>query len=194
MRLIDLSFTIEEGMPVYPGDMPTSIKRLDEPKIVEAGWLAHNITMSCHCGTHIESPAHSMPNGKMLNEYPLDMFFGPATTIAWKDIGHYTVETPILNLYSGYDQWWGDEKYLSPAHLTLQQAEWIGNLGIKILGTDVISIGDITVHRLIQGKGILIVEEMCNLKEILYQEAELYLFPLKLTTEASPIRAVAKLR
>ena len=39
MRLIDLSFTIEEGMPVYPGDMPTSIKRLDEPKIVEAGWF-----------------------------------------------------------------------------------------------------------------------------------------------------------
>lgn len=193
MQLIDLSFTIEEGMPVYPGDMPTSIKRLDEPKIVEAGWLAHNITMSCHCGTHIESPAHSMPNGKMLNEYPLDTFFGPATTIAVQDIGHYAVGTPILNLYSGYDQWWGDEKYLSPPHLTPQQAEWIGSLGIKILGTDVISVGDITVHRLIQGKSILIVEEMCNLKEILYQEAELYLFPLKLTTEASPIRAVAKL-
>jgi kynurenine formamidase len=193
MRLIDLSFTIEEGMPVYPGDMPTSIKRLDEPKIVEAGWLAHNITMSCHCGTHIESPAHSMPGGKMLNEYPLDMFFGPATTIAWKDIGHYTVETPILNLYSGYDQWWGQEKYFSPPPLTPQQAEWIGNLGIKILGSDIISVGDSTVHRIIQEKGILIVEEMCNLKEILYQKAELYLFPLKLTTEASPIRAVAKL-
>jgi len=194
MRLIDLSFTIEEGMTVYPGDMPTAIKKLDEPKIVEAGWLAHNITMSCHCGTHIESPAHSMPGGKMLNEYPLDMFCGAATTVAWKDIGHYTVETPILNLYSGYDQWWGQEKYLAPPPLSPQQAEWIGNLGIKILGSDIISVGDITVHRIIQGKGILIVEEMCNLQQILYQEAELYLFPLKLTTEASPIRAVAQLR
>ena len=127
MRLIDLSFIIEEGMPVYPGDTPTSIKRLDEPKIVAAGWLAHNISMSCHSGTHIESPAHSMRGGKMLNEYPLDMFFGPATTIAWEDIGRYKVETQILNLYSGYDQWWGHAKYFYPPSLTPQQAEWIGN-------------------------------------------------------------------
>jgi hypothetical protein len=34
---------------------------------------------------------------------------------------------------------------------------------------------------------------MCNLKEILNQQAELYFFPLKLATEASPIRGVAKL-
>ena len=194
MRLIDLSFTIEEGMPIYPGDMPFSIKRLEEPKILEAGWLAHTITMSCHCGTHIESPAHSIPSGRMLHEYPLDTFWGPATTITWKDIGHYKVETPILNLYSGYDRLWGQEKYFIPPPLTLQQAEWIGDLGIKILGTDVISVGDITVHRLIQEKGILIVEQMCNLQEILYQEAELYLLPLKLTKEASPVRAVAKVR
>jgi len=194
MRLIDLSFTIEEGMPVYPGDMPTSIKKLDEPKIIEAGWLANSITMRCHCGTHIESPAHSIPHGRMLHEYPLDTFLGPATTIAWKDIGHYKVETPILNIYSGYDQWWGQEKYFSPPQLTSQQAEWIGNLEIKILGSDIISVGDLTAHNIIQGKGILIVEMMCNLEQILYQETELYLFPLKLITEASPIRAVAKLR
>ena len=193
MRLIDLSFTIEEGMPVYPGDMPASIKSMDGPDTGEAKWLVHNITMSCHCGTHIESPAHSMPEGKMLSEFPLEVFWGPATTIAWKDIEHSPVDTPILNLYSGYDQWWGHEKYFSPPNLTPQQAEWISNLGIKILGSDIISVGDITVHRIIQGKGILIVESMCNLKEILYQQSELYLFPLKLTTEASPVRAVAKL-
>jgi arylformamidase len=193
MRLIDLSFAIEEGMPVYPGDMPTSITKPDELQVVKTGWLTHNIAMSSHCGTHIESPAHSMPGGKMLNEYSLDRFFGPATTIAWEDIGRYNVETPILNLYSGYEQWWGHEKYFSPPSLTPEQAEWVSNLGITILGSDIISVGDITVHRIIQEKDILIVESMCNVKQLLYQEAELYLFPLKLTTEASPIRAVAKL-
>jgi len=193
MRLIDLSFAIEEGMPVYPGDMPASIKMMDQSDIGEAGWLVHNIAMSCHCGTHIESPAHSIPGGKMLNDYPLDMFFGPATTIAWEDIGRDKIETPILNIYSGFDQWWGDEKYFSPPYLTLKQAEWITAMGLSVLGVDTISVGDNVIHQLIQGKDILIVESMCNLKEILYQKAELYLFPLKLTTEASPIRAVAKL-
>lgn len=193
MRLVDLSFTIEEGMPVYPGDISTSVRRLDEPKIVEAGWMAHSVTMSCHAGTHIESPAHSVPGGKMLREYPLETFWGKATTIAWEEIGRVEIKTPLLNLYSGYDQWWGDEKYFSPPPLTRAQAEWISTQGIRILGNDTISVGDITIHRIIQEKGILIVESLCNLKQLLHQESELFLFPLKVTKEASPIRAIAKL-
>lgn len=191
MRLIDLSFTIEEGMPVYPGDAPVSIRRPDEQTGSE--WLTHTITMSSHCGTHIEAPAHSVPGGKMLHEYPLDNFSGPATTIAREDIGRTNIETPILIIYSGYDQWWGHEKYFSPPYLTLEQAEWIGNQGIKVLGTDVISVGDIAIHRAIQERDILIVESMCNIKQILYQHSELFFFPLKLAAEASPVRAVAKL-
>jgi len=194
MALIDLSFTIEEGMPVYPGDVPTIIKRLDDPKILAAGWLAHNVTMSCHCGTHIEAPAHSVPEGKMLIDYPLEIFCGKAITIRREDIGRYKVEAPILNVYSGYEQWWGKEQYFSPPYLTPEQAEWIGKSGIKILGNDTISVGDIHIHRLIQEKDILIVESMCNLQAILYQEVEVYLFPLKLTREASPVRAVAQVK
>lgn len=193
MRLIDLSFTIEEGMPVYPGDMSTSVRRLNEPKIVEAGWMAHSITVSCHAGTHIEAPAHSVPGGAMLREYPLETFWGKATTITWDEIGLAEVKTPILVLYSGYDQWWGDEKYFSPPPLTARQAEWISSQEIKILGNDTISVGDIAVHRIIQEKGILIVESLCNLQQLLHRESELFLFPLKVTTEASPIRAIARL-
>jgi len=77
MTLIDLSFTIEEGMPVYPGDVQTKIRKLSEPQIIEAGCVAHNITMSLHAGTHIESSAHSIPGGKMLSEYPLKIFIIP---------------------------------------------------------------------------------------------------------------------
>jgi arylformamidase len=193
MRFVDLSFTIEEGMPVYPGDIPTSVRRLDDPKIVEAGWMAHSMTLSCHAGTHIESPAHSIPGGKMLSAYPLDAFWGKATTIARDEIGRQEVKTPILALYSGYDQWWGDEKYSFPPPLTREQAEWISRQEIKVLGSDTISVGDITIHRIIQERGILIVESLCNLKQLVHQECELSLFPLKVTKEASPIRAIARL-
>lgn len=193
MSLIDLSLRIEEGMLIYPGDVHTSINRLDDSKILEAGWTAHNITMSLHAGTHVESPAHSIPGGKMLSAYPLETFCGEVTTITWEDIGRYPVSTPILLLYSGYDAWWGKEKYLSPPPLTLEQAEWIAGLGIKILGNDTISVGDVNVHRTIQGKDILIIESMGNLKHLLYQKAKLYLFPLKIDKEASPVRAVAEI-
>jgi len=194
MSLIDLSLPIEEGMPVYPGDIQTSVRRLDDPKIIEAGWLAHNITMSLHAATHVESPAHSVPGGKMLSEYPLETFIGEATTIKQEDIGRYQVNTPILLVYSGYAQWWGKEKYFSPPPFTTEQAEWIGESGIKIFGNDTISVGDVKIHQIIQEKNILIIESMCNLKQLLYQKAKLTLFPLKiLNKEASPVRVVAEI-
>jgi len=193
MRLIDLSFTIEDEMPVYPGDVHTSIRKLDDPKMLEAGWTAHNITMSLHAGTHVESPAHSIHGGKMLSAYPLETFCGEASIIKREDIGRCEIETPILIAYSGYDEMWGKEQYFSPPPLTIEQANWIAELGITIFGTDTISVGDVTIHRTIQEKDILIVESICNLQQLLYKRAKLYLFPLKLDKEASPVRAVAEL-
>jgi kynurenine formamidase len=193
MAFIDLSLTIEQGMPVYPGDMHTSVKRLEEPAITEAGWVAHSIAMSLHAGTHVESPAHSIPGGKTLGAYSLETFCGEVTTIAREEIGHHEVRTPILLVYSGYDQWWGEEKYFSPPALTVEQAAWIGKSGVKILGNDTISVGDINIHQAIQGRGILIIESMCNLKQLLHKRAKLYLFPLKIDKEASPVRAVAEI-
>ena len=193
MSFVDLSLVIEEGMPVYPGDIATSVTRLEEPTILDAGWVAHSVAMSLHAGTHVESPAHSVPEGKMLGAYPLEIFCGEATTIARDEIGRHEVNTPILLLYSGYDQWWGDRKYFSPPALTAEQAQWIGESGVKIIGNDTISGGDINIHRAIQERDILIIESMCNLKQLLHKQAKLYLFPLRIDKEASPVRAVAEI-
>jgi kynurenine formamidase len=192
MRLIDLSFTIEDEMPVYPGDVHTSIRKLDDPKMLQAGWTAHNITMSLHAGTHVESPAHSIPGGKMLSAYPLETFCGEAHIIKRKDIGCFKVDTPILIAYSGYDEIWGEEEYFSPPPLTTEQAKWIAESGVKIFATDTISVGDVMIHRTIQERNILIVESMANVNQLLHQKVKLYLFPLRIDKEASPVRAVAE--
>jgi arylformamidase len=192
MKLIDLSFIIEDEMPVYPGDVHTSVKKLDDSKMLEAGWTAHSITMSLHAGTHVESPAHSISGGKRLSAYPLESFCDEALIIKREDIGRCEVETPILIAYSGYDEWWGKEKYFSPPPLTMEQAKWIAGLGIKMYGTDTISVGDVAIHRTIQERDILIVESMRNLRGLLYQKVKLCVFPLKIDKEASPVRAVAE--
>jgi kynurenine formamidase len=192
--MIDLSLPIANGMPVYPGDMEPRIQRLDTPSIIEAGWVAHWMTISLHAATHIEAPAHSVEGGKMLDEFPLESFSGEATTIAWGDIGHYKVNTPMLFVYSGADKWWGNQKYFSPTPLTELEAEWIASLNIRILGMDIISVGNVNIHRMLQIKNILLAESMCNLEMLLYKRAKAYLFPLRIKdTEASPVRAVAEI-
>ncbi|MBN2467514.1 MAG: cyclase family protein [Deltaproteobacteria bacterium] len=194
MSLIDLSLPIEEGMPVYPGDIQTSIRKLDDPKIIEGGWLAHNVTMSLHAATHVEAPAHAVPSGKLLDQYPLETFVGEVTTITWEEIGHYEVSTPMLFVYSGYDAWWGNEKYYSAPALTPEQAKWIGGLDIKIFGNDTGSAGDVNAHRKILEHDILIIESLCNLKSLLYKKARAMLFPLKFVNmESSPVRVVAEI-
>ena len=87
MPLIDLSLRIEDGMPVYPGDTQTRILPLGGP-LAKVGWTAHHIQMSLHAGTHIESAAHSIPGGRLLEDYPLERFRGTATVIDWNEIGH----------------------------------------------------------------------------------------------------------
>lgn len=61
MKTIDLTHTIEENMPVYPGTEP--------PKIVEAttveveGFAEKLLTLFSHTGTHMDAPAHMLKRG-----------------------------------------------------------------------------------------------------------------------------------
>lgn len=59
MRVIDLTHTIKENMPVYPG--------IAEPKLTIAnsyeqdGFRETMLHMTTHTGTHIDPPAHLLP-------------------------------------------------------------------------------------------------------------------------------------
>jgi len=70
-RVIDLSYKV-----TAPGTE-------DRPLRAERGLLAddstkHQVTTHTHVGTHIESPSHFFDDGKELDAYPLDRFYGPA--------------------------------------------------------------------------------------------------------------------
>ena len=49
MELIDLTRTITENMPLFPGDAAPEIVREDK-----AGWQSSRLHLSAHCGTHVE--------------------------------------------------------------------------------------------------------------------------------------------
>lgn len=192
MTLIDLSMAIEDGMPVYPGDAETRIEPLGG-ELGREGWTAHHIQMSLHAGTHVEAPAHSVPGGKVLSDYPLERFCGPATVIEWEEIGRRPLFTEILFVRTGFDRWWGEDRYFSPPSLTIEGARWIVEQGVKLVGFDIISVGGLEIHRALQEKDLLIVEMLRNLDAVLHRPLDVYLFPLRIPgKEASPIRAVAE--
>ena len=68
MRVIDLTHTITQDMPVYPGS--------GTPRLTLAGTYEKDgfketlLQMSSHAGTHMDSPSHLFPNRTTLDEFP----------------------------------------------------------------------------------------------------------------------------
>lgn len=68
MKIIDLTHTIKEDMPVYPGT--------DAPKFRPAnsyekdGFKETLLTMFTHTGTHMDPPAHLFAGRTTLDRFP----------------------------------------------------------------------------------------------------------------------------
>jgi len=80
MILYDLSHVIREGMPLYPGDPPPRVRRLSS--IDEGAALTTStLELPCHVGTHVDAPAHFLEGGRMLSDYTVEAFGGPAVVL-----------------------------------------------------------------------------------------------------------------
>ncbi len=191
MEFIDLSLPISSDMPIFPGDVGTMIAKHVKPE--ETGWTASNIHMSLHAGTHVESAAHAIKGGFTLDRYTLDSFVGEAQCIAREQIGKVVVDTEILLIYTGWDKLWPKPEYSQKQlNLSIEEAQSLAEQKLKAVGNDTVSIGNAEVHQIIFNSGSLIIESLSNLEMVLNQRFKLYFFPLKLSEESSPVRAIAE--
>lgn len=76
MTVIDLSMPLEKGMPVYPGDPEFEIEEIQT--LTQNGWSMRELTLTTHLGTHVNVPSHTRTDGKNLDAFTPDAFFGPA--------------------------------------------------------------------------------------------------------------------
>ena len=67
MKIIDLSHPISNDMSTYPTDPDVSIVR--EKNIKENNSLLHSFKMGTYTGTHLNSPAHIIRDGKTINDF-----------------------------------------------------------------------------------------------------------------------------
>ncbi len=79
MRVIDLTHTIKENMPVYPGTVPP--KLIPANSYEEDGFKETLLQMYTHTGTHMDPPAHIFVGRTTLDEFPPEQFIGKALVI-----------------------------------------------------------------------------------------------------------------
>ena len=95
--IVDLSHTLKNEITVYPG---TSSPIFEQQNTIEKNGFAElSMTMYTHTGTHIDAPAHIIPNAKSLNDFPIDKFIGNAIVVDCSE--KKSIDLEVLNLIKG---------------------------------------------------------------------------------------------
>jgi arylformamidase len=207
-RIIDISVGISPGLLTWPGDPPLEVRRTSS---LEAGDAANvsEIRLGTHAGTHVDPPLHFLEGGPGADEIPLDVLVGDALvadlTGARAQIGPDELEalslpehvTRLLLRTSNTARWGGlprefPEEY---AALSPEGAEWMVSRGIRLVGTDFLSIekrgtpGHPT-HVTLLRSGVVIVEGL-DLSGVEPGPYTLVCLPLKVVGgDGAPARAI----
>ena len=211
MRVIDLTHTIESGMPVYPGTEPPILEPANTYD--RDGFRETKLSMYSHTGTHMDPPTHLFRDRTTLDSFPPEQFIGKALVIDCTSLkegepitmdhlsryGTKAETADFLLFYLGWDARWGSEAYFGDYPCIddsvleyILEGSYKG-IGFDVIGLDPIADGNLTRHKkLFQTRDIINIENLCNLGLCGNDLFWFSCFPLKIRDcDGSPIRAVA---
>ena len=207
MKFIDLTHPMRHGQPSFPGDPILQIA--PHSTIEKQRCNVSRIDMGSHQGTHLDAQFHFVPDGKRIDQMPLDWFCGPATLLRIPKPAKSEITLADLKpfeamlvpgarvLYeTGWHRHYGQADYFTEfPSLTQEAASYLASRRIRLLGMDTPtpSRDYYEVHHILQQKPaeIVIVESLANL-DLLPANFLFIGFPLRFEGgDGSPIRAVA---
>ncbi len=203
MKIYDITIPISPSLPVFPGDPPVLIEPVTR---IGRGDPANvsRISMSSHCGTHIDVSLHCNDHGVSVDHIPLTLLIGKALVADLRGVmeidGKALSRLPLsgverLVIRTDNSLLWDREGFHEEyAHLTRDGAEFLLKTRVRLVGIDYLSIerfdGDGEVHRLLLGNGMVIIEGL-NLEGIEEGDYELICLPLKIKGgDGAPARAL----
>jgi kynurenine formamidase len=204
VRYIDLTQTIEEGMPVYPGDDKTSLKA--SRFLAEDGYNDDRLEISMHAGTHIDGPRHLTASRQLISDLPVTAFTGEGCLLDVR--GQQSIDCKaeyerliavksIVLFQTGFSAFYGlDKYYREHPVVSLELGQFMIAKQIKCLGIDAPSPDKVPypVHKMLLQAGIFIIENLTNLDLIpAGQPFEVIALPLKIKANSSPARVTARL-
>lgn len=209
-RIIDLSHPLSPATPVYPGTEPP---RLTPASTREAdGFNELRLEMVSHTGTHMDAPAHILPDGASLDQLPIDRFIGPgclidvrgSTRITADDLAPHAAALGLAAfaiLRTGWEVHWGAPRYfegfplLEPDAARLLTESGLSGVGVDAISVDGVETAEFPIHHILLGAGLVIIENLANLEALPPQDFEFTALPLPIANgDGSPVRAVARIK
>jgi kynurenine formamidase len=205
-KIVDLSHPIDDSMPVYPGDVIPEVKTI--ATIDKHDYRESELTMSTHTGTHVDSPAHIIPDGSSLDNFSPDKYYGYGIVLDCSQENIISIDTinsidtsnypEFILLYTGWDTYWGTDTYFRGfPSLDNEAAKILAGLPVKGIGIDAPSFDPaesvmLSNHKTILSKNIILIENLTGLNNLIEKKFVFSCFPLKIrNADGSPVRATA---
>lgn len=210
MQILDISTPLRpEGFPTWPGHDPLQMRLTASHEAGNGVQLTH-LSIGCHTGTHLDAPRHFIAGGGLVTGLDLNVLLGPARVL------HYQGECGPIPLSFFQEQELPDPLpprlllrcdchagklhnqetfYEEYAGITPEAAEWLVARGLRLIGTDYLSIGPFrgghnhTVHVTLLGAEVIIVEGL-DLRAVEPGDYTLVCLPLNVPCDGAPCRAL----
>lgn len=222
LKIIDLSQTLNNKMPIFPEDPDFLIEEITKSE--KDGFTLSILKTGLHAGTHIDAPYHFFSSGRKIIEIKLDeLIESSSKSVKIIDLSHLSSsgdnslnnqsnvkinrelfskinieKGDIILIQTNWSDNWGLENYFTDnPYLTYELAEFLVDnkiRGLAIDGPSVDKFGETIIHEKLLSNDIWIIENLKDLKKIPSTESlEFFFIPLPLNSEASPIRAFIKI-
>ena len=212
MKILDLTLTVSDNIPTFPGSPAPSF--IPWENIKDNGYNLELLFFSSHTGTHLDAPYHFLEKGTKIHEINVKRLVCNAVliklrkqsgeTIKKADVEKFEKKHGIIAASSSVIFCTGWQKNLlkdfyftkNPG-LSVSAANYLASKKINLVGTDAPSVdlgsdSKFSVHHILAKNNILIVENLANLDKINSANFHLVIAPLKLkNATGSPVRALA---
>jgi arylformamidase len=201
MKIHDISVPIREQMPIYAGNPGVTLTRVQS---IADGASANvsRLDLGVHTGTHVDAPLHHFDGGPGAESVPLEPLVGPAVVVDATAVREALDEDTVsaLDIPPGAERvlfktrnsslWERPDFTRDFVRLDGGGARYLVERGVRLVGIDYLSVGDVDAHRVLLGAGVVPLEGL-DLRGIEPGEYRLICLPLRLeNADGAPARAI----
>jgi arylformamidase len=208
MQIYDVTVPIRSQMPIYEGDPGVDIQTWSALAKGDSANVSF-LHFGAHTGTHVDAPAHFVEGGRRIDALPLEVLIGPARVVRVPDDVavidlDFVAESDLRGVervlfHTRNSSFWNESFRKDFTHLLPEAAEKLVEMGVRLVGTDYLSIekfhsGHHRTHLTLLANNVVIVEGL-NLSEVAAGDYELICLPLKIAEGAgdgAPARVVLR--
>ncbi len=211
MKIIDLSFVIENGIPTCGTPWHQTVKLEQMGTIDTVGRNTHSILLGSHTGTHMDAPYHFIKGGRTIESTPLETLCGPISVIdltylkagdvvRFDDVKDLKVTERMLFRFDWFKHWRTGDFYKAFPFFSEEAVNFLIANDIKLLAMDTPSPDNVKNfnsvdspnHKALLSKDIIIIEYLNNTDQIdLAKKHTLVALPLKIKgSDGSPSRVI----